>query len=179
MSRSEEDSILQEYEHAMGFLTTQQMDLLHAASLELLETVGVKVDHPVVFQKLLRGRGRGGSRRPHGALPTGARSAEHRHRAAHHPASPTAGAACRHVGADGGTMFWGGNTLYLAQGRKCVEITTRELATLSRLMDRLPHIHGIVGTSIADYPPVGPRHRRLPRHGGELAQAPPPLHLHR
>ncbi len=36
----------------MAFLTTENMDLIQRASLDLLETVGVKVEHPTVFRKL-------------------------------------------------------------------------------------------------------------------------------
>jgi len=137
----------------MAFLTDEQMDRIHRAGLELLETVGVKVDHPAVFRRLCEEGAEGEAdgltvRFPRelvarclASAPRAARFADRR-------------GGTVEVGADGGTVFWSGNALYLAKGRECVEITTRELAIISRLIDGLDRIHGIVGTSIADYPPA-------------------------
>ncbi len=137
----------------MAFLTTENMDLIQNASLDLLETVGVKVEHPAVFRKLCQAGAVGEAdgmtvRFPRelvaqsvAGAPRAAKFADRR-------------GGCAEVGADGGTVFWTGNALYLARGLRAVDITTRELATLSRLVDRLDNLHGIVGTSIADYPPA-------------------------
>ena len=137
----------------MAFLTAENMDLIQRASLDLLETVGVKVEHPTVFRKLREAGARGDAdgitvRFPKelvaqcmASAPRAAKFGDRR-------------GGCAEVGADGGTVFWTGNALYLARGRQAVNITTQELATLSRLADRLDNVHAVVGTNIADYPPA-------------------------
>jgi trimethylamine--corrinoid protein Co-methyltransferase len=137
----------------VNLLTSEQIEQIHEASLELLETVGVKVDHPGVFQKLCdagaEGDADGVTVRFAGDLvakcienaPRNIRLANRR-------------GDCVEVGADGGTVFWGGNALCFARGRERTEMTAADLAQFTRLLDALEHVHGVVGTSIADYPPI-------------------------
>jgi trimethylamine--corrinoid protein Co-methyltransferase len=136
----------------MTLLTSGAIHQIHEASLRLLETVGVKLDHPAVFRKLCEAGARGDAdgktvRLPRDLVaecvaraPRNIRLADRRGHSAE-------------VGADGGTVFWGGNALYLARGRERTEITSDLLAQFTRLLDALHHVHGVVGTSLADYPP--------------------------
>ena len=137
----------------MPFLSCDDIAQIHAASLELLETVGVKVDHPTVFARL----GRAGAdcdadgvtvRFPRDLVAQSIASAPRNIKLADRRGG------CAQVGADGGTVFWGGNAMYLERHRQHTEITTEGLAQISRVMDALDHVQGIVGTSVADYPPV-------------------------
>jgi trimethylamine--corrinoid protein Co-methyltransferase len=57
------------------------------------------------------------------------------------------------VGADGRTIFWGGNAMYVARGRERTEMVSADLVEVTRVNDALPNVHGVVGASIADYPP--------------------------
>ena len=137
----------------MTLLAADQIAEIHEASLGLLQTLGVKVDHPEVFRRLCaagaEGDGNGATVRMPSSLvarciesaPRNIRLADRR-------------GGCVEVGADGGTVFWGGNALYLARGRERMEIRSRELAQFTRLLDQLDHVHGVVGTNVADYPPV-------------------------
>ncbi len=136
----------------MGFLTASQIEQINHASLNLLESVGVRVDHPQVVERLVaagaHSHGQGGHvRLPRrlvaeciGTAPRNIRLADRR------------GGLAR-VGADGGTVFWAGNALCIARGRERREITSSDLAEFTRLLDALEHVHGVVGTSINDYPP--------------------------
>jgi len=137
----------------VGLLSPDDIARLHDASLDLLETVGVKMDQPTVVGKLAQA---GADVNPDGvtvripralvaqcleSAPRNIRLADRRGNLVH-------------VGADGGTVFWGGNAMYLARGRERVEITSRDLADITRLNDALPRVHAVVGASIADYPPI-------------------------
>jgi trimethylamine--corrinoid protein Co-methyltransferase len=58
------------------------------------------------------------------------------------------------VGPDGGTIFWTGNALHVAEGRKRRELTSDDLARLTRVAEACPEVDGMVGTSVADVPPT-------------------------
>lgn len=136
----------------MNLLTREQIDEIHDASLELLETVGVKVDHTDVFERL---RAAGAESDADGvtvrfprtlvaqcieSAPRNIRLADRR-------------GGCAEVGADGGTVFWGGNALHYTRGQEHAEMTSADLAEFTHLLDALENVHGVVGTSLADYPP--------------------------
>jgi trimethylamine--corrinoid protein Co-methyltransferase len=132
------------------FLSVFQIEQINHASLNLLESVGVKVDHADVVAKLAR---------------AGAHLDRDRVRVPRELVSECVGKAprmikladrrggCAQVGADGGTVFWGGNALCIARGRERKEMDSADLAQFTRLLDALDHVHGVVGTSINDYPP--------------------------
>jgi len=137
----------------MSILTRDHIDQIHAASLELLETVGVKVDHPDVLAKL---HAAGAERDVDGvtvrfpralvaqcvdSAPRNIRLADRR-------------GGCVEVGADGGTVFWGGNALHYARGRDRAEMKSSDLAEFTRILNALENVHAVVGTSLSDYPPL-------------------------
>ena len=137
----------------MGLLTNSEIALIHAASLDLLEAVGVKVDHPQVYGRLV-GAGAEATAdgvtvlMPRGLVAKCVESAPRNIRLADRCGSLV------EIGADGGTVFWGGNAMYIARGRERTEMTSADLVEVTRLNHALPHVHGVVGASIADYPPI-------------------------
>ena len=136
----------------MDLLTPDQIAQIDEASLVLLETVGVKVDHPDVLQRLSRA---GADLAPDGAavrLPR-ALVAHSLDQAPRNLRLADRRGACVQLGADGGTVFWGGNALCIARGRDRTEIASPDLAQFTRLLDALDNVHAVVGTSLADYPP--------------------------
>jgi len=56
------------------------------------------------------------------------------------------------LGPGNGTLVLTGNALYITRGRQRDELKSADLAELARLVDACQNIHGMVGTSIADYP---------------------------
>ena len=58
------------------------------------------------------------------------------------------------LGPEGGTLVLTGNALYITRGRTRSELQAVDLADLARVVDACANIHGMVGTSIADYPPT-------------------------
>jgi len=136
----------------MDLLSHPQLEQLHQASLNLLETVGVKVDHPEVRKRL---RAAGAKDDPGRAAVRIPRElvAESIARAPRNIKLADRRGGLVEVGADGGTVFWGGNSLCLARGRDRKEMDSADLAEYTRLLDALPNVHGVVGASLSDYPP--------------------------
>ncbi len=136
----------------MSFLASAQIAQIHGASLNLLESVDIKIDHRDVFEKLCGAGAKGDKdgvtvRIPRSlvrecieAAPRNIRLADRR-------------GSVAEVGADGGTVFWGGNALCVIRGRERKEIETADLAEFARVLDSLDNVHAVVGTSIGDYPP--------------------------
>jgi len=137
----------------MAILTADECARIHRGSLEVLETVGVRVDDPEILALLRRHGAREGGetdtvRLPRelvgeclGTCPPTARFADRHGRASE-------------VGPDGGTLFWTGNALHVAERRTRRELLTTDLARLTRVADACPEVHGMVGTSVADVPPA-------------------------
>jgi len=57
------------------------------------------------------------------------------------------------VGADRPSVFWSGNALNVIRAGRIEAIDRTSLARLVRVLDGLPHVHGVVGTSVADVAP--------------------------
>jgi len=136
----------------MQFLSQEAMAHINEASLHLLQTVGVKVDHPGVFRKVCQAGAEGDpdgltARIPRDLVEASVRRAPRSIRLADRRQGLVG------VGATGGRVFWGGNALCMARGRERWEMTSDDLAQFTRLLDALEHVHGVVGTSLSDYPP--------------------------
>lgn len=136
----------------MAILTREECARIHEGSLEVLETLGVRVDDADILALLRRHGARAGAapdsvRLPRqlvaeclAGCPHAARLADRRGGRAE-------------VGPGGPTVFWTGNALHLAEGRARRELLTADLARLTRVADACPQVDGMVGTSVADVPP--------------------------
>lgn len=133
-------------------LEKSDCEQIHAAALQVLDRVGVRVDDPEVVSRLQEA----------GAKVTGGN-------VAHIPASLVEWAlkqAPRQVriadragslwelGPQGGTMVLTGNALYVTRGRVRDDLKSADLAELARIVDACGNIHGMVGTTVSDYPPT-------------------------
>jgi trimethylamine---corrinoid protein Co-methyltransferase len=125
---------------------------IHEASLDILETVGVRVDDQAIVELLKK----------HGASGTGASDVVRMPRglvrdclATCPPDAQVADRRARSTqfGQGGGTVFWTGNALYVAHGARREELKSADLARLTRIAEACPEIDGMVGTSVADFPP--------------------------
>ncbi len=136
----------------MAILTLDDCARIHRGSLDVLESVGVRVDDAEILALLRRQGARGGGapdtvRLPRelvaeclAGCPRTARVADRRGKVSE-------------VGPDGGTVFWTGNALHLADGRKRRPLLTQDLARLTRVADACSEVDGMVGTSVGDVPP--------------------------
>lgn len=133
-------------------LTQDACERIHAASLSILESVGVRVDDPVILELLQEHGARDCAevntvRLPKalvaeclGTCPSTARFADRRGRLSE-------------LGPAGGTVFWTGNALHVAEGNTRRDLLSNDLAALTRVAEACPEIDGMVGTSVADFPP--------------------------
>ncbi|MBN1460978.1 MAG: trimethylamine methyltransferase family protein, partial [Armatimonadetes bacterium] len=137
----------------MSFLTSAQIEQMHHVSLDLLESVGVKIDHPEIVARLEAAGAEADSeglsvRIPRRLVQKSIQQAPRNVRLADRRGG------CIEVGADGGTVFWSGNALCFVRGKEKKEIESSDLAEFARVLDALDNVHAVVGTSIADYPSV-------------------------
>jgi trimethylamine--corrinoid protein Co-methyltransferase len=137
---------------AKPILSAEDCARIHAAGLDVLETVGVRIDDAEILALLRRHGATDGAsadtvRLPRelvreclASCPPTARFSDRR-------------GGLRELGAGSGSVFWTGNALYVAHGRTRRDLLTADLAMLSRVADACPEIDGMVGTSVADFPP--------------------------
>lgn len=132
-------------------LEKAECERIHGAALQVLERVGVRVDDPEVLSRLQEA----------GATVTSGNVA-HLSRAlvewALKRAPQTVRIADRRgnlwqLGPAGGSLVLTGNALYITRGRVREELKSGDLAELARVADACANIHGMVGTSVSDYPP--------------------------
>ena len=143
------------HEAVTPLLTAEACARIHAASLDILESVGVRVDDPEILAILKRNGARDSPEADTLRLP--------RELVADCLATcpPTARFADRRGGLrilgptrapEGGTVFWTGNALHVSEGNTRRELLTADLAALTRVAEACPEIDGMVGTSVADFP---------------------------
>ena len=137
---------------AKPILRAEHCARIHAASLDVLEKVGVRIDDAAILALLKRNGARAGAAADTVSIPRElvvdclascpptARFSDRRGKA-------------KELGAGGGSVFWTGNALYMAQGKTRRELLSQDLAALTRVADACPEIDGMVGTSVADFPP--------------------------
>jgi len=133
-------------------LSEEDCHRIHQASLEVLARIGVRVDDAEILD-LLESEGAKVDRANNVAsLP-----AEMVARAI--DSAPSTVRICDRagdtleIGPGYGTVVWTGNALNIIRGRERRPITSSDLANLTRVADWCCNIHGVVGTSVADYPP--------------------------
>jgi trimethylamine--corrinoid protein Co-methyltransferase len=132
-------------------LERQDCERIHEAALSVLNRVGVRVDDPEVLAKL----------REAGAAVTGSN-------VAHIPRSLVEWALGQsprtvpisdrrgnrwNLSAGSGSLVLTGNALYIIRGRCREDLTSSGLRDLARVVDACGNIHGMVGTTVSDYPP--------------------------
>ncbi len=124
---------------------------IHEAALRILERTGVRVDDPAILALLCdagaRTRGDRVALIPprvvEWALGQAPRTLRIADRAGH----------LWELGPGGGTLVLTGNALYITRGEVRSELASADLAELARVTDACRNIHGMVGTSVCDYPP--------------------------
>jgi len=133
-------------------LTLSDCKKIHAAALDVLNDLGVRVDDAETIRKMQEaGATVEGENRVHIPAPL----VEWARRQA--PRQVTVADRNGHfwqLGPEGGTLVLTGNALYITRGRVRSDLRAPDLADLARVVDACPNVHGMVGTSIADYPPT-------------------------
>ena len=133
-------------------LTRTDCETIHGAALEVLSGVGVRIDDGAVTRRLqdagatvdAQSRVQIPGDLVKWALGQAPRQINIADRLGH----------LWELGPDGGTVVWTGNALYVADERGRRDLLAADLRDLARIVDACANIHGMVGTSIADYPPT-------------------------
>jgi len=133
-------------------LSNADCERIHEAALDVLRDVGVRVDDPDIVRQL----------REAGASITDENVA-HLPRSLVEWAIRQSPKVVRIADRDGrlwdltpggATVVVTGNALYITRGRERRDLTSSDLADLARIVDACDNIHGMVGTSVSDYPPT-------------------------
>ncbi|MGD0579219.1 MAG: trimethylamine methyltransferase family protein [Bryobacteraceae bacterium] len=136
---------------ATVILQKEQCERIHAAALQVLERVGVRVDDSEILDRLQEAgaevTGGNVARLPRALVEWALEESPNSIRVADRKGN------LWELGPHGGTLVLTGNALYVTRGKVRTDLTSADLAQLARIVDACRNIHGMVGTSISDYPP--------------------------
>jgi len=121
-------------------------------AFQILEDIGVQIDHPLIFEKLCAAGCKGDEKNKRIYFPR--QVVEERLKLC----PPTANFANRQgeiftAKPGGPSVFWTGNALNFTQGKETRPIRSDDFVAFCQVVDSLPFIHGLVGTNIGEYPP--------------------------
>ena len=136
----------------MHILAEGEKQKVHEIALAILNDIGVKIDHPEIFELLCQigGKGDKGTSVVRMSEDMVARAlASCPKKVAF--ADLEGGITEVYSGAQ--PLFWGGNALYFSRGKKREVMSEARFIEMVRLYDTLENAHAIVGTSIGDFPP--------------------------
>lgn len=133
-------------------LSPSDCQKIHESAVEVLNDLGVRVDDPQIVGLL---QDAGATVDAEGRVHLPARMVEW----ALQQAPRQIKLADRNgnlwkLSSSGGTLVVTGNALYSTGGPVRADLTSDNLSELARVVDACPNIHGMVGTSIADFPPT-------------------------
>ncbi len=125
---------------------------IHEGALDVLAATGVRIDSPEIVRLLLdagatAAGGEGAVRIPPRLVEWALQQAPRQARIADRAGN------LWEIGPGGPMLVLTGNALYVTRGRVRDGLRSSDLAELARVADACPNIHGMVGTSLADYPP--------------------------
>ncbi len=134
----------------MRFMEPEQLDRINARSLDLLEEVGLRIDHAEITRRLLaagcRELASGMIAFPRELIADCLAQAPSEALLA-----PVEGEPAR-IGPGGQVCFWTGNALNYVEGREARPITEPEFIALTRVTEALPHVQGAVAPTISEIP---------------------------
>jgi trimethylamine--corrinoid protein Co-methyltransferase len=133
-------------------LEKQECQRIHEAALEVLRDVGVRVDDAEILRLLEEAGGTVTNGNlvhiPEGLVEWAIKQSPRTVRIADRNGN------LWELGPEVGTLVLTGNALYISRGRARGALKSTDLAELARVVDACRNIHGMVGTSISDYPPA-------------------------
>lgn len=134
-----------------GILSENQIEKINESSLQILAEIGIRVTHLAIRRILLESGAREGND-SNLLFPPSLVQEWNKKAPSSVLLSDLAGNKTNiYPGAT--PLFWTGNALYYSRGKEREALTRSQYVEFCRVADRLPHVHGITATSIADYPP--------------------------
>ena len=131
----------------------KDLDRIHQASLEILETVGIIVDHQRIL-KLLYNAGAKIKDRKNKIVLFNERLVKEGLRRA--PSSFKLGdraGGYKEIAPGGETTFWTPCVKNILRDGISKEMSVKDLVDFTRVVDALENVFGVVGTTVSDYPP--------------------------
>jgi trimethylamine--corrinoid protein Co-methyltransferase len=135
----------------LQILSQNDCEKIYRIAKGVLQSVGFVVDDEEIFNMLIRCGAQAGSTPNVVRLP--AKMVEEYLKIC--PSTIHVGSRSgqvKELGPQGGTVFWTGNALHIAEGRTKRDLLAADLARLTRIADSCPNVDGMVGTSVGDYP---------------------------
>jgi trimethylamine--corrinoid protein Co-methyltransferase len=136
----------------MHILVEGEKQKVHEMALAILNDIGVRVDHPEIFDLLCQIGGKGDKGT------SVVRMSQEMVTEALASCPKTVALAdlegrITEIYSGAQPLFWGGNALYFSRGKKREVMTESRFIEMVRLYETLEHLHAVVGTSIGDFPP--------------------------
>lgn len=137
-------------EYLMRILERDQLESINQHSLELLEQVGVRIDHELVRSKLLAA----GCRELASGMIAFPRElvAECVQQAPSRVSLASMSGEITPIGPEGVTVFWTGNAINIYENGECRPITEPDFVKLTRVADALPRVQAAVAPTISEIP---------------------------
>ena len=133
-------------------LRPSDVERINAASLRLLERVGIRVSHAGILARLLQAGATQGAGADVALIPRGL-VADCLARAPREITLCDLGGRDVTLGPGAGSVFWTGNALNICEGNQSRPITEPDFVNWTRLTDALPNVHAAVAPTISEYPP--------------------------
>jgi trimethylamine---corrinoid protein Co-methyltransferase len=125
---------------------------IHQAALDLLEDVGVRLEHDEIVRRLLAAGARSGSAAQVLRLPR--EMVEERVALAPRVVELAArGGSSTRLASGSESVFWTCPVVYFWTGQERRDVTEADLRAIARLSDHLDSVQGVMGVAMADVPP--------------------------
>jgi len=133
-------------------LSNGDREKINECSIEILSSLGVKVDSDVVRERMVKC----------GAKPSPVENAvclpedivkEYVEKAPSSVKFENLDDESVTLSPKGKTVFWASNALYIIEDRGKRDLTSSDFVDLTRIADSLENVHAMVGTNLSDYPP--------------------------
>jgi trimethylamine--corrinoid protein Co-methyltransferase len=134
------------------FLSNGDRSRINECSLELLESLGVKVDSEEVREMMIKSGAKSSHEKNVVCLPEDVVK-EYVKKAPSSVKLENLNEESVTLSPEGENIFWACNALYIVEGRKKRELTSFDFVDLTRIADSLENVHAMVGTSLSDYAP--------------------------
>jgi len=136
----------------MTILSNREKYRINECSLEVLESIGVRVESEEITEKMIKAGAKPSQDKRVVYLPEKIVK-DYMMKTPSSVKLENLDGKSVILSPKGETVFWTCNALYISEDRKARDITSPDFVNLTRIADSLENVHAMVGTSIADYPP--------------------------
>ena len=139
----------------LQILTQKEREQIHNTALRILEEVGVRIRDKRVYAKLLDAGATPHPKNPDALYFTAGMVKKHMEMCPKSFTVKDRNGNITELKSGAGALYYTSNgTLYTrGTSKKAVDIGEKELTDFIRVSDNLENVHGVVGTSIIEYPP--------------------------